>query len=76
MYKKIRVGVVIVREVRRRIDAGRIQDPSMGELSEPVHTVGLRLKSSLRQQGNIVSRVSVGKSDIENDRRRRGHAES
>ena len=75
VLKKVRVGVVIVCEVRRRIDTCLIQDPSMGKLSEPVHAIGLRLKSSLRQQGNIVSRVSVGKSDIENNRRRRGHAE-
>ena len=78
VLKKIRVrscSGVDVRKVGAGIDAIRIQDPSMRELSEPVYAIGLRLKSSLRQQRNVVRRVRVGKSDVEDDRGSCGHAE-
>src|SRR5207245_11225071 len=72
--KKIGSGETVC-EVCRRIHAVRCQDPSVGELSESVHAIGLRLKSSLRQQGNVVGRVRVGESDVENNRSRCWHAE-
>jgi len=78
MLKKIRVrpgATVDVRKVGAGIDAVRSQDPSVGELSESVHAIGLRLKSSLGQQGNVVGRVRVGESDVENNRSRCWHAE-